>query len=115
MFAKDAVRALVHRPAHQDMVVIKRYDDKGQVCGEHRFYGLWTSPVFVEPPLRVPLLRRRTEIALARAGFDPQGHSGKSLVQIIAELPRDELFLANDEELFDMAMGTFTLQERRKV
>jgi glutamate dehydrogenase len=114
-FAKDAVRSRVHRPAHQDLVVIKRFDAAGQVCGEHRFYGLWTSPVYVEPPLQVPLLRRRAQKALARAGFDPQGHSGKALVQIIAELPRDELFLANDDELFDLAMGIFNLQERRKV
>jgi glutamate dehydrogenase len=115
MFAKDAQRARVHRPAYQDLVVIKRFDDNGQVCGEHRFYGLWTSPVYVEPPMQIPILRRRTERTLQRAGFDPRGHSGKALVQIIAELPRDELFLASDDELFDMAMGIFNLQERRKV
>ncbi|MFC6673659.1 NAD-glutamate dehydrogenase [Marinobacterium aestuariivivens] len=115
MFAKDASRARVHRPAHQDLVVIKRFDDAGRVCGEHRFYGLWTSPVYFEPPGQIPLLRRRTQLMLQRAGFDPRGHSAKSLLQILADLPRDELFLASDDELYEMAMGIFTLQERRKI
>ncbi|NVK42479.1 MAG: NAD-glutamate dehydrogenase [Oceanospirillaceae bacterium] len=115
MFAKDATRARVHRPAHQDLVVIKRYDDDGGVIGEYRFYGLWTSPVYFEPPNQIPILRQRAARLLERAGFDPRGHSGKALMQILTDLPRDELFLASDDELFDMAMGIYTLQERRKI
>ncbi|GGO75660.1 NAD-specific glutamate dehydrogenase [Marinobacterium nitratireducens] len=115
MFAKDASRARVHRPAHQDVVVIKRYGDDGRVSGEYRFFGLWTSPVYFEPPGQIPILRQRATRLLQSAGFDRRGHSGKALMQILTDLPRDELFLASDDELFEMVMGIFTLQERRKI
>ncbi|WP_432695411.1 NAD-glutamate dehydrogenase [Marinobacterium sp. YM272] len=115
MFAKDNQRSRVHRPAYRDLVVIKTFNDSGDVVGEHRFYGLYTSPVYVEPPVRIPILRRRVEKVLERAGFAPGGHSAKSLAQILNDLPRDELLLSTDDELFTNTMGVFNLQERRKV
>ncbi len=115
MFAKDDLRSRVHRPAYRDLVVVKKFDDAGKVVGEHRFYGLYTSPVYVEPPRNIPILRRRVEWVLKKAGFTPGGHSAKSLSHVLNELPRDELLLPSDQELFDNAMGVFNLQERRKV
>ncbi|MBS99798.1 MAG: NAD-glutamate dehydrogenase [Oceanospirillaceae bacterium] len=114
-FAKDDQRSRVHRPAYRDLVLVKRFDDQGQVIGECRFYGLYTSPVYVESPRNIPILRRRMECVLSHAGFTPGGHSAKSLAQILNELPRDELLLSSEQELFDNAMGVFNLQERRKV
>ena len=115
MFAKDDQRSRVHRPAYRDLVVIKRFDKAGKVTGECRFYGLYTSPVYVEPPQNIPVLRRRVEYVLGKAGFTPGGNSAKSLAQILSDLPRDELLLSTPEELFNNAMGVFNLQERRKV
>lgn len=115
MFAKDYRRSRVHRPAYRDLVVVKQFNDQGEVTGEHRFYGLYTSPVYAEPPVNVPVLRRRVAQVLERAGFTPGGHSAKSLSQILNDLPRDELLLSSDDELFSNTMGVFNLQERRKV
>ncbi|MBV1789151.1 NAD-glutamate dehydrogenase [Marinobacterium sp. D7] len=115
MFAKDDQRSRVHRPAYGDLVVIKRFDKEGNVTGECRFLGLYTSPVYVEPPQNIPVLRRRVEYVLEKAGFAPGGNSAKSLAQILGDLPRDELLLSTQTELFNNAMGVFNLQERRKV
>ncbi|KEA62043.1 NAD-specific glutamate dehydrogenase, large form [Marinobacterium lacunae] len=115
MFAKDDQRSRVHRPAYRDLVVIKRFDTKGNVTGECRFYGLYTSPVYVELPQNIPVLRRRVDYVLSKAGFTPGGNSAKSLAQILSDLPRDELLLSTPAELFNNAMGVFNLQERRKV
>lgn len=115
MFAKDEQRSRVHRPAYRDLVVVKRFDADGNVVGECRFYGLYTSPAYVEPPMNIPVLRRRVEYVLEKAGFAPGGNSAKSLAQILNDLPRDELLLPSPEELFNNAMGVFNLQERRKV
>ena len=111
--ARYSRRSRIHRPAYLDLVVIKRYDDQGQVCGEYRFYGLYTLPVYSERLERIPLLRRKLSRLLASSGFNPQGHSGKTLVQILHELPRDEVMLASDDELMQLARGVFGLQERR--
>ena len=115
VFAKDDQRSRVHRPAYRDLVVVKKFDAAGKVVGEHRFYGLYTSPVYVEPPTNIPILRRRVQWVLQKAGFAAGGHSAKSLVHALDELPRDELLLSTNDELFDIAMGVFNLQERRKV
>ncbi|GGC02583.1 NAD-specific glutamate dehydrogenase [Marinobacterium zhoushanense] len=115
MFAKDDQRSRVHRPAYGDLVVVKRFDKEGNVIGECRFLGLYTSPVYAEPPQNIPVLRRRVEYVLEKAGFTPGGNSAKSLVQILGDLPRDELLLSTRAELFNNAMGVFNLQERRKV
>ncbi|WP_010324590.1 NAD-glutamate dehydrogenase [Marinobacterium stanieri] len=111
--ARYSRRSRIHRPAYLDLVVIKRYDNQGQVCGEYRFYGLYTLPVYSERLERIPLLRRKLSRLLASSGFNPQGHSGKTLVQILHELPRDEVMLASDDELMQLARGVFGLQERR--
>ncbi|PSL16291.1 glutamate dehydrogenase (NAD) [Marinobacterium halophilum] len=113
--ARYSRRSRIHRPAYLDLVVVKRFDVDGQVCGEHRFYGLYTLPVYRERLERIPLLRCKLSRLLANSGFSPNGHSGKALVQILHELPRDEVLLASDAELLQLSRGVFDLQERRRT
>ncbi len=115
MFAKDSHRSRVHRPAYADMVVVKHFDDQGNVCGESRFYGLYTSPVFGAAPRTIPVVRGKVDRVMSRSGFEVGGHSNKELLQVIKELPREELFLSDQDTLFETAIGIFNLQERRKV
>ncbi len=115
MFAKDASRSRVHRPAYLDLVVVKRFDASGKVIGECCFYGLYTSSVYAAAPKTIPLVRTKVAEVLEHAGFDAGGHSSKELQQVMTDLPREELFLATTEVLFDTALGIFNLQERRKV
>lgn len=115
VFAKDHVRSRVHRPAYRDLVVLKRLNKAGEVCGEYRFYGLYTSPVYNEPPQQIPIIRQRFARVKEQSGFRPGGHNAKSLERIMSDLPRDELLLSSADELFVHIMGIFNLQERRKV
>jgi len=112
---KDNLRAMVHRPAYRDRVVIKRFDEAGNVVGKCRFYGLYTSPVYSENPSLIPVLRLKVAAVLKAAGFEAGGHNAKALTQIMHDLPRDELFLSSEEELLETAMGIFGLQERRRA
>ena len=114
-FAKDYHRSRVHRPAYQDMVVVKAFNKRGEVSGEYRFFGLYTSPVYVEAPWNIPVVRKRLEHIVAQTGFSRGGHAHKTLQQTFVEMPRDELMLSTDNELFINVMGIFNLQERRKV
>lgn len=110
---KYSKAARVHRPAYLDTVVVKKFDAEGRVCGEHRLFGLYTAPVYTSALDRIPMVSTRFENVVANSGFSRHGHAGKALIQILHELPRDEVFLSSEAELLDLALGVFNLQERR--
>jgi len=108
-------RATVHRPVHMDSILVKRFDEKGRIYGERLFVGLLTSIAYSRSPREIPLLRRKVEIVLARSGFSSGSHDGKALAHILDNYPRDELFQASEDELFETALGILHLQERQRA
>ena len=48
MLAKANSRATVHRPAYLDYVGVKTFDEAGEVIGERRFLGLFSSAAYTE-------------------------------------------------------------------
>jgi glutamate dehydrogenase len=82
---------------------------------EERFLGLFTSGAYMRRPQDVPLVRRKVEAVLQRAGFRRDSHSGKALRHILETLPRDELFQCTDDELYTTAIGILALQERART
>ncbi len=115
ILTKANSRATVHRPGYLDYVGVKRFDAKGQVLGEQRFLGLYTSTAYASPPADIPLLRRKVNNVVTRAGFDPNGHMGKALVTILDQYPRDELFQISEDELFEHAIGIVALGYRQRT
>ncbi|MBM3518296.1 MAG: NAD-glutamate dehydrogenase, partial [Alphaproteobacteria bacterium] len=113
--AKTTARAPVHRPVPMDYLGIKHYDRQGRVVGEARFVGLFTSAAYNRTPRDIPYLRRKIARALSSTGFDPLGHDGKALVNVLETYPRDELFQIAEDELFNTAMGILRLQERPRI
>ncbi len=105
----------VHRPVPLDSISVKRFDKTGKVVGEHRFIGLFTSVAYNQSPREIPLLRRRVDKVVERAGFRPTSHDGKALVNILETYPRDELFQATEDDLFEISIGILHLQERQKT
>ncbi|MDK3021794.1 NAD-glutamate dehydrogenase [Cupriavidus taiwanensis] len=108
-------RATVHRPGYLDYVGVKLLDANGQLFGERRFVGLYTSTAYMAPIADIPLVRRKCANILARAGFLAKGHLYKSLVTILEQYPRDELFQATEDELFDITTGILRLQEHQRT
>ncbi len=108
-------RATVHRPAHMDYVGVKRFDDNGVVLGESRFLGLFTSVAYNRQARKIPLLQKKVERTLERAGFRPDSHDGKALVHILETFPRDELFQISEKRLFEISLGILQLQERQRI
>ncbi|GAA4331001.1 NAD-glutamate dehydrogenase [Variovorax defluvii] len=111
---KSTSRSTVHRPGHLDYVAVKRFDDKGEVCGEDRFLGLFTSTAYSANPADIPLLRRKIASVVERAGLAAGSHSGKALLNILETYPRDELFQTGDDDLLQTAMGILHLGERQR-
>ncbi len=113
--AKSTLRSRVHRRADMDFIGIKRYDASGAAIGEVRFVGLFTAEAQETPATRLPLVRRKIEHVLARAGHNPSAHTGKRLRYIVETYPRDELFQIGEDELFRIAQGILHLYDRPRV
>ena len=115
MVTKSNRRSPVHRSVHMDVIVVKRTDANGQVIGEHMFVGLFTAVAYNLSARSIPLLRRKLNNVIARAGFDPREHDGRALINIIETYPRDELFQISEDHLLNTALGVLDLQQRRRV
>ena len=98
---KANVKSRVHRRVYLDYIGVKRFDRRRQADRRvpHR------RPVHFD---RLhPLDRARSRICAARptpccarAGFDPDSHSGKALVNVLETYPRDELFQIDEDTLY---------------
>jgi len=105
----------VHRPGYTDYVGVKRYDAAGEVVGEHRFVGLFTSTAYSARVDEVPLLRHKVAAVARRAALPEGGHLAKALHHILATYPRDDLFQIGEDELFEAAQGILAAGERQRL
>jgi len=115
MVTKGNTRSTVHRAGYTDYVGVKRYDAKGEVVGEHRFIGLFTSAAYTARVHEIPLLRGKLEVIAERAGLLPVAHLSKALHHILETFPRDALFQIPHEDLYDTAVGILALGERQRL
>ncbi|AMN38652.1 NAD-glutamate dehydrogenase [Rhodoplanes sp. Z2-YC6860] len=112
---KANVRSRVHRRVYLDYVGVKRFDTDGNAIGEFRIVGLFTSTAYTRSTRTIPYLRRKVDAVLRRAGFDPESHSGKALVNVLESYPRDELFQIDQDTLYEFALPILQLEERPRV
>ncbi|MDQ3616992.1 MAG: NAD-glutamate dehydrogenase [Actinomycetota bacterium] len=115
VLAKANSKATVHRPVYLDYVGIKTFDDTGEVTGERRFLGLFSSAAYTESLTRIPVIRLKAQEVIDRAGFDPLSHSGKALMDVLETYPRDELFQTPVDELVPIAEAVLHTRERRHL
>ena len=115
IITKANSRATVHRSTYLDYIGVKVFDEQGRVTGERRFLGIFASSAYAESILHIPILAERVAHLLERAGFTPDSHSGKDLVQVMENYPRDELLQTDPDELLEIATSVLHLQERRKT
>ncbi|MEG9547546.1 MULTISPECIES: NAD-glutamate dehydrogenase [Streptomyces griseus group] len=115
VLTKANSRATVHRPSYLDYVGVKKFDAKGNVVGERRFLGLFSSAAYTESVRRVPVIRRKVAEVVEGAGFSYNSHDGRDLLQILETYPRDELFQTPVDQLRSVATSVLYLQERRRL
>ncbi|GAA3060724.1 hypothetical protein GCM10020000_49770 [Streptomyces olivoverticillatus] len=72
VLTKANSRATVHRPSYLDYIGVKKFDAAGNVIGERRFLGLFSSAAYTESVRRVPVIRRKVAQVLEDAGFTPR-------------------------------------------
>ena len=114
VITKSTSRSTVHRPGFLDYIAIKRFDKDGQVCGEHRFLGLFAHGAYSANPADIPLLRNKTADVIRRVNVPAGGHAEKQLINILDNYPRDELFQISEDELLRTATGILHLADRQR-
>ncbi len=105
----------IHRPANPDMVGVKIFDKNQKVVSQHCFVGLYTASAYNRSPQNIPLLRSKVKKILSMAGFGENSHDGKSLINILETIPRDDMFQGSIEELTKIGIGILYLQERKRI
>ncbi|NUK04766.1 NAD-glutamate dehydrogenase [Streptomyces lunaelactis] len=115
VLTKANSRSTVHRPSYLDYIGVKKFDAAGNVIGERRFLGLFSSAAYTESVRRVPVIRRKVQEVLEGAGFAPTSHDGRDLLQILETYPRDELFQTPVDQLRSIVTSVLYLQERRRL
>jgi glutamate dehydrogenase len=112
---KANVKSRVHRRVHMDYVGVKLYSPQGELEGELRIVGLFTSAAYTRSVRQIPYLRHKVAQILKRAGFDPESHSGKAILHILEEYPRDELVQVDVDTLYGFVMEILMLYERPRI
>lgn len=115
IFTKSGRRSTVHRSAYSDYILVKSFNDKGEVIGGRRFLGLYTSSVYNETPRNIPVVRRKLQRVLDNSGFEPGTHSYKELAAILYNFPRDELIQSSDATLLRVSHEVLSIQERKQI
>lgn len=113
--SKATRRSNVHRPVHIDRISVKRFSGDGRLIGEHELLGLFTSMAYSITAREIPLVRRKVERVIARAGFLPASHNAKGMRHVLEHYPRDELFQISEDDLYDFALRILDLQLRPRL
>ena len=71
IITKANSRATVHRSAYLDYIGFKIFDDAGDVVGERRFLGLFSSAAYRTSVRELPVVRRKVAEVLDRSGLSP--------------------------------------------
>ena len=108
-------RSTVHRAAPLDFVGVTRFDERGAVVGEERFFGLYTAGIYSASANDVPVVRRKIAQVMARAGFPAMSHDDRTLANVLETLPRDEMLRWTADELYAIALRVMRIGERRRV
>ncbi|NGY03849.1 NAD-glutamate dehydrogenase [Solimonas terrae] len=115
VITKGNQRSHIHHAEFVDVVSVKRVRDDGSIGGTCRFIGLFSADAYIDRPRSIPLMRRKAEQVMLRSRLPEHSHSGKYLREILYQLPRDELFQSNEDELFELCMGVRALRERAQL
>ncbi len=114
-FSKSRQRSRVHRLTYPDYVEARVFDEAGDVIGQHRFIGLYTSSVYTMNPKYIPILRRKVQAVMEMSHLDWAEHETRELARVLELYPRDELFQSSIVDLYSTVNAINRIQERRQT
>jgi glutamate dehydrogenase len=105
VFSKTNAYSTVHRRARMDYIGVRQVSGDGEIVGESRLIGLFTSKAYMEPALKTPLLHHKLEQILTAEDMIPGSHDYKAATALFESFPKDELFQASTSELRGLITG----------
>jgi glutamate dehydrogenase len=115
LLCKSSVVSKIHRSANIDLISIKVLNSKKEIIKELRFAGLYTSNAYSFNTLEVPYIRKKINNVFKTIKLSEQSHDGSILLNIIDNLPRDDIFHASEDELCDLLINIMHMKERQKI
>ncbi|WP_204764077.1 NAD-glutamate dehydrogenase [Lentzea nigeriaca] len=115
VLTQASAQSSVHRSVYPYYVGVKTFDSQGNVSGEHRFLGVFSTTALHEDVLDIPVIERRVREVIHRAGFPLQSYSGQRMLEVIQNYPRTELFSVDADTLYQTTTGVIALAERRRL
>ena len=112
---KSRYRSRIHRNTNAERVRIQKISDTGEVIGEYRFIGLFTTMAYHASTSTIPLVRNKIAKVIADSTYLPKSHNHKELVSVLESYPRDELFQISEADLLKNATGIVTICGRSQV
>src|SRR4051812_5881536 len=107
---KANARAPVHRPERMDYVGVRRVGAGGEMAGESRLLGLFTTKAYAEPASETPVLHRKLQRVLEAEDLIEGSHDYKAAVALFDSFPKDELFSAPIEDLRRLVVALLALE-----
>ncbi len=108
---KTNAYSTVHRRARMDSIGVRIVGTEGDIHGEARLVGLFTSKAYMEPAAKTPLLHHKLDQIIGAEDLIPGSHDYKQAVELFESFPRDELFLASAEDLRELVAGLLQLEK----
>ncbi|WP_204841933.1 NAD-glutamate dehydrogenase [Saccharothrix algeriensis] len=115
VLTQASAQSSVHRSVYPYYVGVKTFDADGDVTGEHRFLGVFSTTALHEDVLDIPAIERRVREVIHRAGFPLHSYSGQRMLEVIQNYPRTELFSVDADTLYQTVAGVIALAERRRL
>ena len=102
--------ARVHRRVRMDYIGVRRISAQGEIVGEARMLGLFTTKAYAEPASQTPLLHRKLRQILRSEDLIEGSHDYKAAVSLFDSFPKDELFAASTDDLRGAVIALLALQ-----
>ena len=105
----------VHRHAKMDYIGVRHVGPDGEVVGEARLVGLFTSKMYMTRATQIPLLHRKLDQIIEAEDLIDGSHDHKLAIQLFESFPKDELFATPTEGIRHAISGLLTLEEDQQV
>ncbi|HET6551660.1 MAG TPA: NAD-glutamate dehydrogenase domain-containing protein, partial [Solirubrobacter sp.] len=112
---KANARSPVHRRARMDYVGVRRVTPDGELAGEARLLGLFTTKAYAEPASDTPVLHRKLLRVLEAEDLIEGSHDYKAAVALFDTFPKDELFAAPVDDLRSAVVSMLALEGTDRV
>lgn len=112
---KSRYRSRIHRNTNAERIRVQKISANGEVVGEIRIVGLFTSSAYFSSIFSIPLIRNKAIRVIENSGYEKGSHNYKDLVSTLESYPRDELFQINEGDLLKNATGIVAIAGRSLV